>query len=51
MSSGRYYSMVVVENVAEHSWTVSIMAILLKEYANFKVDIEKLMLLIHDIGS
>ncbi|HPT62671.1 MAG TPA: HD domain-containing protein [Candidatus Atribacteria bacterium] len=39
------------ENVAEHSWTVSIMAILLKEYANFKVDIGKVlfMLLIHDI--
>ena len=39
------------ENVAEHSWTISIMAILLEEYANFKVDIGKVqfMLLIHDI--
>lgn len=40
-----------LENVAEHSWTISIMAILLQEYAEFKVDIEKVlfMLLIHDI--
>ena len=40
-----------LENVAEHSWTISIMVILLQEYANFKVDIEKVlfMLLIHDI--
>lgn len=38
-------------NDAEHSWTIAIMAILLREYANFEVDIEKvvLMLLIHDI--
>ena len=39
------------ENDAEHSWTISIMCILLKEYANFEVNIEKVvsMLLIHDI--
>jgi putative hydrolase of HD superfamily len=39
------------ENDAEHSWTICIMAVLLKEYANFPVDIEKviIMLLIHDI--
>ena len=38
-------------NDAEHSWTIATMAILLREYANFQVDIEKvvLMLLIHDI--
>lgn len=40
-----------LENDAEHSWTIAIMAVLLKEYANFEVDIEKvvLMLLLHDI--
>jgi putative hydrolase of HD superfamily len=39
------------ENDAEHSWTICIMALLLKEYSNFSVDIEKVisMLLIHDI--
>ncbi len=39
------------ENDAEHSWTIAIMAFLLQEYANFPVDIEKvvLMLLMHDI--
>jgi len=39
------------ENDAEHSWTICIMAFLLKEYSNFSVDIEKvlIMLLIHDI--
>ena len=39
------------ENDAEHSWTVSIMAVLLKEYSNFEVDIEKvmIMLLLHDV--
>ena len=39
------------ENDAEHSWTISIMALLLKEYADFPVDISKVitMLLIHDI--
>jgi len=39
------------ENDAEHSWTICIMVLLLKEYADFPVDIEKVisMLLIHDI--
>jgi putative hydrolase of HD superfamily len=39
------------ENDAEHSWTISIMAYLLKEFSNFTVNIEKviIMLLIHDI--
>ena len=39
------------ENDAEHSWHMAIMAYLLKEYANEKVDIAKVMLmcLIHDI--
>ena len=39
------------ENDAEHSWTICIMAILLKEYSNFPVNLEKVisMLLIHDI--
>ncbi len=39
------------ENDAEHSWTISIMAILLQEYANFTVNIEKviIMLLLHDV--
>lgn len=39
------------ENDAEHSWTITIMAYLFKEYSNFDVNIEKvtLMLLLHDI--
>jgi len=39
------------ENDAEHSWTVCLMALAMKEYANFTVDIEKViqMLLIHDV--
>ena len=39
------------ENDAEHSWTISLMAILLREYADFEVNMEKVlvMLLIHDI--
>ena len=39
------------ENDAEHSWHMVIMAYLLKEYANEKVDISRVMLmcLIHDI--
>ncbi|MBP5169344.1 MAG: HD domain-containing protein [Oscillospiraceae bacterium] len=42
---GRY------ENDAEHAWHMAIMAYLLREYANEKVDIGKVMLmcLIHDI--
>jgi putative hydrolase of HD superfamily len=40
-----------LENDAEHSWTICIMALLLKEYSNFSLNIEKViyMLLIHDI--
>jgi len=39
------------ENDAEHSWHMAIMAYLLREYANEKIDISKVMLmcLIHDI--
>ncbi|MBQ4053623.1 MAG: HD domain-containing protein [Clostridia bacterium] len=39
------------ENDAEHSWHMAIMAYLLREYANEKVDIAKVMImcLIHDI--
>lgn len=39
------------ENDAEHSWSICLMAVLLREYANFEVDIGKVtrMLLIHDI--
>ncbi len=39
------------ENDAEHSWHISVMALLLKDYYNKPVDIEKVikMLLIHDL--
>ncbi len=39
------------ENDAEHSWHMAVMAYLLKEYANEKIDIAKVMImcLIHDI--
>lgn len=39
------------ENDAEHAWHISIMALILAEYANDKVDLPKVikMLLIHDI--
>ncbi|MBQ6824108.1 MAG: HD domain-containing protein [Clostridia bacterium] len=39
------------ENDAEHSWHMAVMAYLLREYANEKIDISKVMLmcLIHDI--
>ncbi|MDD6034913.1 MAG: HD domain-containing protein [Lachnospiraceae bacterium] len=39
------------ENDAEHSWHMALMAYLLKEYSNEKIDIAKVMLmcLIHDI--
>lgn len=39
------------ENDAEHSWTICLMAFLFQEYANFSIDIERvlLMLLIHDV--
>ena len=40
-----------LENDAEHSWTICMMALVLHEYADFDVDINKVikMLLIHDI--
>ena len=39
------------ENDAEHSWTISVLAVLLKEYSNFEINLEKvlIMLLIHNI--
>lgn len=39
------------ENDAEHSWSIALMAVLLREHANFPVNLEKAitMLLIHDI--
>lgn len=39
------------ENDAEHSWHIALMAVLLSEYANEKIDVLKTvtMLLIHDI--
>jgi 5'-deoxynucleotidase YfbR-like HD superfamily hydrolase len=39
------------ENDAEHSWTICVMAVLLQEYSNTKIDIKKIMimLLLHDI--
>ncbi len=39
------------ENDAEHSWHISMMALILSEYSNVKIDILKVikMLLIHDI--
>jgi len=39
------------ENDAEHSWTICVMAVLLREYADFEFDIQKvlIMLMIHDI--
>jgi len=40
------------ENSAEHSWHVCLCALMLKEYANEKIDIDRVvkMLLIHDLG-
>ena len=40
------------ENSAEHSWHVCISALMLKDYANEKIDIDRVikMLLIHDLG-
>jgi putative hydrolase of HD superfamily len=40
------------ENSAEHSWHVCLAALMLKDYANNTVDIDKVikMLLIHDLG-
>lgn len=39
------------ENDAEHSWHISLMAVMLQEYSNEKIDILKVikMLLIHDL--
>jgi len=40
-----------LENDAEHSWNLAIMAVILREYANANVNLERVlkMLLIHDI--
>ncbi len=40
------------ENSAEHSWHVCLCALMLKDYANEPVDIDRVikMLLIHDLG-
>ena len=40
------------ENSAEHSWHVCLSALMLKDYANGSVDINRVikMLLIHDLG-
>lgn len=40
------------ENSAEHSWHVCLSALMLKDYANERVDIDRVikMLLIHDLG-
>jgi putative hydrolase of HD superfamily len=40
------------ENSAEHSWHVCISALMLKDYANSQIDIDRVikMLLIHDLG-
>ena len=40
------------ENSAEHSWHVCLTALMLKDYANEDIDIDKVirMLLIHDLG-
>ena len=40
------------ENSAEHSWHVCLSALMLKDYANEQVDIDRVikMLLIHDLG-
>jgi putative hydrolase of HD superfamily len=41
-----------VENSAEHSWHVCLSALMLKDYANEEIDIDRVikMLLIHDLG-
>lgn len=40
------------ENSGEHSWHVCLVALLFKEYANFEINIDRVikMLLIHDLG-
>src|ERR1700756_5136592 len=39
------------ENTAEHSWHIAVMAMILAEYANEKIDVTKVvkMALVHDI--
>lgn len=39
------------ENDAEHSWTIALMASILREHSNFNINIERvqMMLLIHDV--
>jgi putative hydrolase of HD superfamily len=39
------------ENDAEHSWTLAVMVVLLREYADFEVNLERtlLMVLMHDV--
>ncbi len=51
MRKSRLFDNSRYENDAEHSWTIALMACLLRDYADFEVDLEKLliMLLIHDI--
>ena len=51
LRQSKLFDMSRYENDAEHSWTVCVMALLLKEYADFPVNIEKIisMLLIHDV--
>ncbi|MCL2560656.1 MAG: HD domain-containing protein, partial [Turicibacter sp.] len=40
-----------VENDAEHSWTICMMALILQEYSDVVIDVDRVvkMLLIHDI--
>ena len=40
------------ENSAEHSWQLSVAALVLAKFANEKIDVEKVikMLIVHDIG-
>jgi putative hydrolase of HD superfamily len=40
------------ENSAEHSWHISLFALMLKDFANEEIDIDRVikMLLIHDLG-
>lgn len=51
MRKSRLFDQTRFENDAEHSWSVCLMSLLFREYANFPVNVERvvLMLLIHDI--
>jgi putative hydrolase of HD superfamily len=51
LRKSRLFDQTRFENDAEHSWSVCLMALLFREYANFPVNVERvvLMLLIHDI--